>query len=200
MISDFHCGMNTDFLVLGFCTVCKVNLLKTFRKTAVGPIFNGHQPEHKCAADWDAALYRGSSLHQLRGRPTAKHNLATSNPTIKKKQIHTQAQLMLNHTPLPHHTTPFRQLILQFPPQLHCISQPLVGPVALLTTFTSPLLPTAHSAHTHFTPIQGSIPIRCTFTLWLMTIEDLTHSGFPKRLQQIYLTHCAKPQNQKINL
>jgi hypothetical protein len=28
-------------------------------ETAVGPIFNGHESDHKCAADWDATLYRG---------------------------------------------------------------------------------------------------------------------------------------------
>ena len=74
-------------------------------------------------------------------------------PQIKKKQIHIQAQLMLNHTPLPHYTTPSRQLIRRFPPQLHCISHTLVGPTAVLKTFASPLLPSADSAHTHSTPI-----------------------------------------------
>ena len=42
---------DADILVLGFCTV-------DVSETTEGPIFSGQELEHKCAADWDAALYR----------------------------------------------------------------------------------------------------------------------------------------------
>jgi hypothetical protein len=32
LVLDFHRGMNTDFWCWGFCTVCRVSLLTTFRE------------------------------------------------------------------------------------------------------------------------------------------------------------------------
>jgi hypothetical protein len=52
---------------------------------------------------------------------------------IKKKYTHIQDQLMFNHTSPTDYTIQFRQLIPA--PHLHCISHPLVGSVALQTTF-----------------------------------------------------------------
>ena len=59
LISDFHCGKNIDFLVLGSCTVRKLKLLTTFQKPLWVPSSLVMSPQHKCMADLDAALYRG---------------------------------------------------------------------------------------------------------------------------------------------
>jgi hypothetical protein len=102
---------------------------------------------------------------------------------------------MFYHTPLPQYTTPFRELIRRSPPRLHCISHPLVGPVALLTTFATPLLPTAASAHT--TPPLHKAAFQSAAHLRSMTIEDGTHSGSRNVVGKLILHTVQKPQNRE---
>ena len=98
---------------------------------------------------------RPNNINQEDGLQLSK----TWKPTIKKKQTHIQAQLMLNHTSPSHYTTPFHKLISRFPPHPHFISHHLVGP--LLSKRPSPnsssnrIGPccTPRTAHTHSTPI-----------------------------------------------
>jgi hypothetical protein len=167
-ILDFHRGMNTDFWFWGFCTVCKINFLMAFREPLWVPssmVIGRSVREQRIGmppyigVGW-VWVESSSQQYQPRGRATTKQNLGTTNPTIKKKQTHIQAQLMLNHTSPSHYTTPFRWLIHRFPSHPHFVNHSVVGPLLsklpssnLSSNRIGPLLHTADSAHTHSTPI-----------------------------------------------
>jgi hypothetical protein len=67
---------------------------------------------------------------------------------------------------------------LHLPPSTRIRFSPNIpSPAKVLLNSDWPLMHTTDSTHTLSTPILDSIPLRCSFTLWLMTSGDGTHSN-----------------------